>query len=121
MKNPCGVWCSLVLQRLARVRRLKTFSHFLARILSAKKLSRVELVDMAETTESSPPPSKKLCLEKEEEECESQNGGGKTSSQGLAEPLAPLEEAVTPFVRIKRRKFALLLSYNGKGYKGMQW
>jgi len=80
-------------------------------------------LEMADTIEHSPPPSKKLCLEKEDEqECESRNDDdGKTSSQGVAEPVAPPTEVAVPFVRIKRRKFALLLSYNGKGYKGMQW
>ncbi len=32
-----------------------------------------------------------------------------------------LKETSVSFTRIKRKKFAVLLSYNGKDYKGMQW
>lgn len=74
---------------------------------------------MDESRETLPPPQKKVCLEDEEgsgEESNIQDEGGSQNETSAVD--APLN---APFVRIKRKKFALLLSYNGKDYKGMQW
>ena len=77
---------------------------------------------MSETDEIHPPPPKKPRLEGEESSDESKchdDAGSKDQNEAATVDLP--KEVGAAFTRIKRRKFAVLLSYNGKGYKGMQW
>lgn len=88
---------------------------------------------MSDFEVSGPPPTKKVCLEKEvenngapsvagEEEgndvlkCED----GKTEEEQSVSKVPQEVGVVIRSCRRKRRKFAVLLSYNGKGYLGMQ-
>ncbi len=62
--------------------------------------------------------SNKPHLKKENDEAQADIEAKVVDKSGSTE--SPKETSVS-FTRIKRKKFAVLLSYNGKDYKGMQW
>ncbi len=76
---------------------------------------------MEEENGSSPPPSKKLCMEDNVIKRQAEESQGDTEKEDMKEAIDLPKKIDASFTRIKRRKFAVLLSYNGKDYKGMQW
>ena len=113
----------------------KSLKVFLCRIFRSTELSEGRFGWKMTDVCAAPPSAKRQCTDEQE--------NGRNAESTLAESLAETAEEKTPvrmynliklcllyfqlshtfilqFQRIKRKKCALLISYNGKGYLGMQ-